>query len=61
MDFYKILYAETEVWRPDLTYENFPRISVGEEECLQRPFEEHEILASIKICAINKAPSSDGY
>lgn len=27
LDFYKILYAETDVWRPDFTYENIPRIS----------------------------------
>lgn len=61
LSFYQKLYAETEDWRPEFSFVSGPRINEEEEQWLERPFEELEILDFIKRCATDKAPRTDGY
>lgn len=49
VSFYQKLYTETEDWRSEFTFASGPRINDEEEQWLQRPFEEREILECIKI------------
>lgn len=59
--FYINLYKEAEHWRPDLNIEDVNMINGEEQVWLQRPFEEQEILKSIKMCAKEKGPGLDGF
>ncbi|KAG5624658.1 hypothetical protein H5410_009876 [Solanum commersonii] len=61
IEFYKKLYIETELWRPSFEYVNYPRISQEEQDSLQRPFSEDEVLNIIKQCDGDKAPGPDGF
>ena len=36
-------------------------VTEAENELLQREFEEQEVLACLKMCAMDKAPGPDGY
>ena len=38
-----------------------PSINAEEQQELQKPFEEEEVLFGLKACAIDKAPGPDGY
>jgi len=60
-NFYINLYKETEHWRPDLNIQDVNMITGEEQVWLQRPFEEEEILESIRMCAKEKAPGPDGF
>ncbi|WMV09897.1 hypothetical protein MTR67_003282 [Solanum verrucosum] len=60
-NYYKDLYKEAEEWRPELGLHEATRISVEEQEELQRQFEEDEILEGIKLCAMENAPGQDGF
>jgi len=55
------LYTESEMWRPSFEYVNCPRISQEEQDWLERPFTEEEVLNIIKQCDGDKAPGPDGY
>lgn len=55
-NFYKDLYKETEIWRPDLRLHEVSRITEEEQIRLQRVFEEEEILKCVNLCASEKAP-----
>lgn len=59
--FYKKLYCETENWRPAYNMYPCPVINREEQQDLQKPFEEDEVLKGLKACAIDKAPGPDGY
>ncbi|CAN4090148.1 unnamed protein product [Withania somnifera] len=61
IEFYKKLYTETEVWRPSFEFVNCPRISQEEQQWLQRPFSEAEVLNIVKQCDGDKAPGPDGF
>uniref|UniRef100_A0A0V0HBD2 Putative ovule protein n=1 Tax=Solanum chacoense TaxID=4108 RepID=A0A0V0HBD2_SOLCH len=60
-NFYINLYKEAEHWRPDLNIQDVNMITGEEQLWLQRPFEEEEILESIRMCAKEKAPGPDGF
>ncbi|WMV13599.1 hypothetical protein MTR67_006984 [Solanum verrucosum] len=60
-NFYINLYKEAEHWRPDLNIQDVNMITGEEQLWLQRPFEEEEILESIRMCAKEKAPRPDGF
>lgn len=51
LQYYTNLYTETETWRPGFNYLDCPKLTDEEAICLQRPFEEEEVLAAIRICA----------
>ncbi|WMV57930.1 hypothetical protein MTR67_051315 [Solanum verrucosum] len=59
--FYRKLYCETENWRPAYNMYPCPVINREEQQDLQKPFEEDEVLKGLKACAIDKAPGPDGY
>lgn len=61
IDYYKKLYTESELWRPSFEFVNCPRISQEEQDWLQRPFTEEEVLNIIKQCDGDKVPGPDGY
>lgn len=65
VDFYQILYKETESWRPSmkiLDVTECSKQSQKEEQIwLSRYFEEEEVMERIKQCAVDKAPGPDGY
>ncbi|WMV36831.1 hypothetical protein MTR67_030216 [Solanum verrucosum] len=61
IEFYRKLYTESEMWRPSFEYVNCPRISQEEQDWLERPFTEEEVLNIIKQCDGDKAPGPDGY
>ncbi|WMV36518.1 hypothetical protein MTR67_036414 [Solanum verrucosum] len=61
VDFYQILYKETESWRPSLNILDVQTITEEEQILLSRGFEEEEVLEGIKQCAVDKAPGPDGY
>ena len=60
-NFYINLYKEAEHWRPDLNIQDVNMINGEEQVLLQRPFDEEEILESIRMCAKEKAPEPDGF
>lgn len=60
-EYYEELYLEIEEWRPKLDMRGCPRINIEDCNLLEAPFEEQEILESIKACAGDKAPGPDGY
>lgn len=49
------MYIEPESWRPGFNLTGGTEFNEQEQEWLQRAFEEHEVLHSIKLCAIDKA------
>ncbi|WMV32615.1 hypothetical protein MTR67_026000 [Solanum verrucosum] len=49
------------MWRHSFEYVNCPRISQEEQDWLERPFTEEEVLNIIKQCDGDKAPGPDGY
>ena len=59
--YYEELYSEPEEWRPYLEMRNCTMIHEEENILLLAPFEEQEILESIKACAGDKAPGPNGY
>jgi len=59
--FYKKLYSESEKWRPTFDMLGCPTILPEEQEWLQRPFSEAEVLNIIKQCDGDKAPCPDGF
>ena len=59
--FYQKLYSETSYRRPSRNLINCPMVTEAENELLQREFKEQEVLACLKMCAIDKAPGPDGY
>lgn len=61
IEFYKKLYCEPEDWRPTFQLLDCPTISQEEQEWLQRPFTEVEVLSSLKLCDGDKAPGPDGF
>lgn len=61
IEFYKELYSESEKWRPTFDMLDCPTISQEEQEWLQRPFSEVEVLNIIKQCGGGKAPGQDGF
>ncbi|WMV49678.1 hypothetical protein MTR67_043063 [Solanum verrucosum] len=61
IDFYAKLYSETESWRPSFDFVGCPTVSTEENEWLQRPFTEEEVLLIIKKCEGDKAPGPDGF
>lgn len=61
ISFYEELYDEQETWRPSLEMNNCPRLQEEENSLLQAPFEQQEILDSIKSCAEDKALGPDGF
>lgn len=61
LDFYQNLYTKKEQWRPTATFEDLASLTMEQRECLERAFEEDEILATINPCAPDKAPGPDGY
>ncbi|WMV08457.1 hypothetical protein MTR67_001842 [Solanum verrucosum] len=61
IEFYKNLYTELESWRPAFAIANCPRISQEDQEWLQRPFTEAEVLGIFKQCDGDKAPGPDGF
>ena len=61
VDFYQILYKETESWRPSLNILDVQTITEEEQILLSRDFEENEVLEGIKQCVVDKAPGPDGY
>ncbi|KAG5585506.1 hypothetical protein H5410_045940 [Solanum commersonii] len=61
IEFYKNLYSESEGWRPAFGIANCPRISQEDQEWLQRPFTEVEVLGIIKQCDGDKAPGPNGF
>jgi len=50
IEFYSILYLESELWRPSFDVEGCPIISVEENEWLQTPFTEAKVVQIIKQC-----------
>ncbi|KAK6780580.1 hypothetical protein RDI58_022764 [Solanum bulbocastanum] len=60
VEFYKRLYSESESWRPGFDMIDCPTISQEEQDWLQRPFSEEEVLNIIKQCDGDKAPGPDG-
>lgn len=50
--YYESLSSESEEWRPFLERHNCPVISEEENDLLQAPFEQEEILNSIKLIRI---------
>ncbi|KAG5616439.1 hypothetical protein H5410_016263 [Solanum commersonii] len=61
VDFYQILYKETESWRPSLNILDVQTITEEEQILLSRDFEEKEVLEGIKQCVVDKARGPDGY
>lgn len=61
ISFYQKLYKETEHWRPEFKLQGVNNINEEEKDCLQRQFEEAEVLNCIKLCANDKAPGLDGF
>ncbi|WMV47077.1 hypothetical protein MTR67_040462 [Solanum verrucosum] len=61
VDFYQILYKETESWRPSLNILDVQTITEEEQILLSRDFEEEEVLEGLKQCVVDKAPGPDGY
>ncbi|KAG5577642.1 hypothetical protein H5410_057776 [Solanum commersonii] len=57
IEFYKNLYSESESWRPAFGIANCPRISQEDQEWLQRPFTEVEILAGNLGCQVASLPT----
>jgi len=57
--FYQKLYSETSYRRPSSNLINCPMVTEAENELLQREFEEQEVLACLKMCAMDKAPGPD--
>ena len=53
--FYQKLYSETSYRRPSSNLINCPMVTEAENELLQREFEEQEVLACLKMCAMDKA------
>lgn len=56
ISFYKKLYCESESWRPSYIMNPCPTISGEEQQELQKPFGEEEVLKGLKACALDKAP-----
>ncbi|KAG5599567.1 hypothetical protein H5410_030937 [Solanum commersonii] len=61
IEFYSNLYTENEPWRPTFDLTGCPIVTNEENEWLQRPFTETEVLQTIQQCDGDKAPSPDGY
>uniref|UniRef100_A0A0V0IXC5 Putative ovule protein n=1 Tax=Solanum chacoense TaxID=4108 RepID=A0A0V0IXC5_SOLCH len=59
--FYQRLYTETETWRPAGGCRADRRVSIEDNQMLQKEFEEQEIWECVKLCAGDKAPGPDGY
>ncbi|KAG5611511.1 hypothetical protein H5410_022792 [Solanum commersonii] len=59
--FYRKLYKESENWRPSFHMNQCTSISFKEQQELQKPFEEEEVLLGLKVCVVDKAPGPDGY
>ena len=55
-EFYKKLYNESESWRPSFVMTDCPRINQEEQEWMQRPFSEEEVVHILKLCDGDKAP-----
>lgn len=60
-EFYKKLYNESESWRPSFVMTDCPRINQEEQEWMQRPFSEEEVVHILKLCDGDKAPGPDGF
>jgi len=61
IEFYSNLYTENEPWRPTFDLTGCPIVTNEENEWLQRPFTETEVLQTIQQCDGDKAPGPDGY
>lgn len=62
ISFYQNLYSETEEWRPLAYNMNFEHAIIPKEnQEMQKPFEEREVLDGLKLYAVDKAPGVDGY
>lgn len=60
-EYYENLYSETDDWRPDLDVRECPLIHEEDNIMLMTPFEEQEIIDSIRACAGDKAPGPKGF
>ena len=58
--FYQKFYSETSYRRPSNNLINCPMVTEAENKLLQREFEE-QVLACLKMCAMDKALGPDGY
>ncbi|WMV17718.1 hypothetical protein MTR67_011103 [Solanum verrucosum] len=56
INFYKELYTESEEWRPNFDLMECPTISQEENDWMQRPFTESEVLQCLQLCDGDKAP-----
>ena len=61
VSFYRKLYSDSENWRPSYNMNQGPSINAEEQQELQKPFEEQEVMFGLKACAIDKAPGPDWY
>lgn len=61
VSFYQKLYSQEQEWRPQGNLRNFPMITHEDNQMLQSPFEIQEIWDSVKACAGDKAPESNGF
>jgi len=61
IELYSNLYTENEPWRPTFDLTGCPIVTNEENEWLQRPFTETEVLQTIQQCDGDKAPGPDGY
>jgi len=61
INFYKELYTESEEWRPNFDLMECPTISQEENDWMQRPFTESEVLQCLQLCDGDKTLGPDGY
>ena len=61
IEFYSNLYTENAPWRPTFDLTGCPIVTNEENEWLQRPFTDTEVLQTIQLCDGDKAPGPDGY
>lgn len=53
--FYEKLYCENEKFRPYYNMYQWPTMNIEDQQELQQPFEEKEVLDGLKACAVDKA------
>ena len=61
VQFYKILYQESEEWRPFVEGLEFDQIGELERDCLERRFKKDEILSVVRNMERDKTPGPDGF
>lgn len=61
MQSYSVQIFHAETWRPSLSNARCLKITEEESQWLHIPFCEDEVLNTINLCAIDKAPGPDGF